>query len=88
MEFTFGKVWNFLWIFILCANTPNIKGLKSGFGIINYFGDLNWKAGEKYEGYWENDVKNGFGIYTYSQNSDIQKYEGYYAVRKLEQLIN
>jgi hypothetical protein len=56
-----------------------IDGMKSGFGLINYFGDpFN---GESYQGYWKNDMKNGFGTYIHSKNSTNVKYEGNYKVR-------
>jgi hypothetical protein len=37
-----------------------------------------WASGSKYEGTFENDSRNGFGVFTYSQESsdDLDKYKG------------
>jgi hypothetical protein len=51
----------------------HFKGKKQ-FGI----GLCQWTSGNVYEGIFENNVRNGFGIYTFSQDSsdELDKYEG------------
>jgi hypothetical protein len=68
-----------------------INGLRSGFGVIHYFGvwsDPRWKDGESYEGFWSNDMKNGIGVYTHSQNCDYLKYDGHFKVKDLKRIFN
>ena len=47
-----------------------LDGMNHGKGL------LTWKNGATYEGEWQLDVRAGFGIYTYSKDSPIQKYQG------------
>jgi hypothetical protein len=41
-------------------------------------GKLVWKDGSKYEGDFENGLRNGFGVYTYSKEDDRDYYEGHW----------
>ena len=41
-------------------------------------GKLVFKDGEKYEGDFENDLRNGFGVYTYSKENERDYYEGHW----------
>ena len=47
-------------------------GKKSGKG------KFVWKNGEKYEGNFENDLRNGFGVYTYSKEDAGDYHEGHW----------
>jgi hypothetical protein len=43
-------------------------------------GTCYWTSGNKYEGNFENDSRNGFGIYTFSEDSsyEFDRYKGYW----------
>ena len=54
----------------LSYSGQQLNGMNNGKGL------LTWKNGAAYEGEWQLDVRAGFGIYTYSKDSPIQKYQG------------
>ncbi len=42
-------------------------------------GTMLWRNGEKYFGSWENGKRSGYGIYTFSDTSPADRYEGHWA---------
>ena len=44
-----------------------------------YTGEMTWTSGEKYIGEWENDRRNGDGLYLYSSGN---RYKGHYVLGK------
>ena len=54
----------------LSYSGQQMNGMNHGKGM------LNWRNGATYNGEWQLDVRAGFGIYTYSQDSPIEKYQG------------
>jgi hypothetical protein len=45
-------------------------------------GKLVWKDGSKYMGDFEKDLRNGFGVYTYSKEDAEDCYEGHWKDQK------
>ncbi len=45
-------------------------------GTMHGFGTLKWKDGSTYEGYWVQNVQNGFGTFTYPKSSIVHQYRG------------
>ncbi len=42
-------------------------------------GTMLWRNGEKYVGSWENGKRSGYGIYSFSDGSEADRYEGHWA---------
>ena len=40
---------------------------------VNGYGVYVWDSGEKYEGYWKNDKRNGYGVNNFSNGAKIYR---------------
>ena len=45
-------------------------------GLFHGFGTLTWNNGAIYKGHWVDDIRQGYGVFTYPESCIVHQYRG------------